>query len=146
MDIKIRRIKEQDVEQLLAIEQESFTVPWSRDAFLKLLQREYCYYLVALKDEKVLGMAGMTILGNEGDIDKVVVAQNDRGKGVATQLLTRLLTDGNAMGVQDYTLEVRVSNASAIHVYEKMGFVGEGVRPRFYEKPTEDALIMWKRQ
>ncbi len=49
------------------------------------------------------------------------------------------------MGVEAFTLEVRVSNAPAIHVYEKVGFVSEGIRPRFYEKPTEDAMILWKR-
>ena len=52
---------------------------------------------------------------------------------------------GDTMGVEAYTLEVRVSNAAAIHVYEKNGFVNEGIRPRFYEKPVEDAMIMWRR-
>lgn len=146
MDVKIRKMEEEDVEQLVKIEQESFTMPWSQDAFLKLLQREYCYYLVAVREQEVLGIAGMTILGNEGDIDKVAVAPKERGRGIATRLMTKLISDGNAGGVQDYTLEVRAGNAAAIHVYEKLGFVGEGIRPGFYEKPREDALIMWKRQ
>ena len=48
-------------------------------------------------------------------------------------------------GITAYTLEVRVSNAPAIRLYEKFGFVSEGIRPGFYEKPTEDAMIMWRR-
>jgi len=59
--------------------------------------------------------------------------------------MTRLIEEGYAMGIAEFTLEVRVSNAPAISVYEKCGFVSEGVRPKFYEKPVEDALIMWKR-
>jgi ribosomal-protein-alanine N-acetyltransferase len=46
--------------------------------------------------------------------------------------------------VTAYTLEVRVSNAAAIHLYEKLGFESVGIRPNFYTKPKEDALIMWK--
>ena len=55
------------------------------------------------------------------------------------------MQEGNREGVSAYTLEVRISNEAAIHMYEKLGFVSEGIRPNFYEKPTEDAMIMWKR-
>ena len=60
-------------------------------------------------------------------------------------MLTDLLARAEERGMEAFTLEVRVSNAAAIHVYEKLGFVSEGIRPRFYEKPTEDAVIMWRR-
>ena len=68
-----------------------------------------------------------------------------RGRGIATQMMTALLEEGRKQGIEEFTLEVRVSNAAAIKVYEKMGFVSEGIRPRFYEQPVEDAMIMWKR-
>ena len=61
------------------------------------------------------------------------------------KMLEELLRLGNERGITAYTLEVRVSNAPAIHLYEKFGFVSEGIRPKFYEKPTEDAMIMWRR-
>ena len=60
-------------------------------------------------------------------------------------LLQRVLQEGEALGMNAFTLEVRVSNATAIHLYEKYGFVSEGIRPGYYDKPKEDAMIMWRR-
>lgn len=68
-----------------------------------------------------------------------------RGKGIGKQMLLKLMEEGTGMGVEAFTLEVRKSNGSAIHLYESLGFVTEGVRKNFYEDPVEDALIMWKR-
>lgn len=141
----IRKLTEEDVEPLSAIELASFSMPWSAEDFAALLTRDYCVYYVAEVDGEVAGCCGMTNICNEGNIDNVVVAEKFRGQGIATALLERLLEEGDSLGVTAYTLEVRVSNASAIHVYEKLGFVSEGIRPNFYEKPTEDANIMWKR-
>ena len=141
----IRKLTEEDVEPLSAIESACFSMPWSAEDFAALLTRDYCVYYVAEVDGEVAGCCGMTNICNEGNIDNVVVAEKFRGQGIATALLERLLEEGDSLGVTAYTLEVRVSNASAIHVYEKLGFVSEGIRPNFYEKPTEDANIMWKR-
>ena len=87
----------------------------------------------------------MTDICHEGDIDKVVVDEKLRGQGIADKLMLELFAKGTARGVEAYTLEVRVGNIPAIRLYEKHGFVSEGVRPKFYEAPVEDALIMWKR-
>lgn len=141
----IRRLTEEDVEPLSVIESASFSMPWSAGDFAALLTRDYCMYYVAEVDGEVVGCCGMTNICNEGNIDNVVVAEKYRGQGIATALLERLLEEGDSLGITAYTLEVRVSNAPAIHVYEKLGFVSEGIRPNFYEKPTEDACIMWKR-
>ncbi|MBE5874150.1 MAG: ribosomal-protein-alanine N-acetyltransferase [Lachnospiraceae bacterium] len=141
----IRRLTDDDVEPLSAIESASFSMPWSAEDFAALLTRDYCVYYVAELDGEVAGCCGMTNICNEGNIDNVVVAEKFRGRGIATALLERLLEEGDSLGITAYTLEVRVSNTPAIHVYEKLGFVSEGIRPNFYEKPTEDANIMWKR-
>ena len=145
MDIIIRKLRDEDIEALSRIEAASFSMPWSPEDFADLLSRPYCTYLVAEVDGEVVGSCGMTNICREGNIDNVVVAENFRGQGIAQKLMRELIALGEGMGVEAYTLEVRVSNAPAIHVYEKMGFVSEGIRPRFYEKPTEDALIMWRR-
>lgn len=83
--------------------------------------------------------------GGEGNITNVVVAEEARNKGIGTKMLRHLMEEGERNGLGAFTLEVRVSNAPAIHVYEKLGFLSEGIRPNFYEKPAEDAVIMWKR-
>lgn len=145
MNIVIRQLREEDVEPLAAIEEASFSMPWSAQDFHALLSREYCLYVVAEVDGEVAGCAGLTNSCNEGNIDNVVVAERFRGQGVAQRLLAELIARGTAQGIEAFTLEVRVSNAPAIHVYEKAGFVSEGIRPHFYEKPTEDAVIMWLR-
>lgn len=143
--IEIRALQDADIEALSVIEAASFSMPWSPQDFRDLLNRDYCMYLVALVDGEIVGCAGLTNICNEGNIDNVVIAEKYRGRGIAQKLLEKLLTEGEAQGIEAFTLEVRVSNATAIHVYEKLGFVSEGIRPRFYEKPTEDAMIMWRR-
>lgn len=145
MHIEIRELQEKDIESISRIEAESFSIPWSPQDFKDLLSREYCTYLVAETEGKVVGSCGMTVICKEGNIDNVVVAEAFRGKGIAQRLLQKLIALGDAEGIEAYTLEVRVSNAAAIHVYEKLGFVSEGIRPGFYEKPAEDAMIMWRR-
>ncbi|MCM1540185.1 MAG: ribosomal protein S18-alanine N-acetyltransferase [Blautia sp.] len=145
LQIEIRQLQEEDIESLSRIESESFSMPWSPQDFRDLLTRDYCTYLVALADGEVAGCCGMTNVCQEGNIDNVVVAERFRNRGIASAMLERLIATGEQAGIDAFTLEVRVSNAAAIHLYEKFGFVSEGIRPRFYEKPMEDAMIMWRR-
>ena len=145
MKITVRELREEDVEELSRIEAECFSMPWSADAFRDLLFRDYCTYLVALADGRVAGCCGYTNLCDEANIDNVVVAPEYQNSGIAQIMLADLLERGYRSGVEAFTLEVRVSNLTAIHIYEKFGFVTEGIRPRFYERPTEGAAIMWLR-
>ena len=145
MDYKIVPLADRHVPGLAKIEAALFSMPWSEKAFLDLLKHEYCHYLVAEENGEPVGFAGMTLLGDEGDIDKVMVEPRHQRQGIADALLEALFILGEEKGAAAYTLEVRASNEPAIRLYEKHGFVSEGVRPRFYEKPIEDALIMWKR-
>lgn len=142
---KIRELEERDIEPISKIESESFSMPWSADAFRRLLSDSNSVYLVAEEDGVVVGSCGVSDVCGEGNIDNVVVDKNYRNRGIATALMDETLRRGRERGIRDFTLEVRVSNLPAIRVYEKMGFVSEGIRPRFYEKPTEDAMIMWLR-
>lgn len=145
MAIEIRYLKKEDSDALARIEKASFSMPWSKEDFEALLTRDYCTYLVCIIDGQIVGSCGMTDICHEGNIDNVVVAEEFRGRGLATMMLEKLINIGEENGVTAFTLEVRVSNTAAIHVYEKLGFVSEGIRPGFYEHPIEDAYIMWRR-
>jgi len=146
MEIVVRALEHSDIQALAKIEAESFSMPWSENAFEELLTRPYCFYLVALADGRPAGCCGYTVSFREASIDNVVVAKCYRNHGIAQRMLEELIAAGEKASVEAFTLEVRVSNAAAIHIYEKLGFQSEGIRPRFYEKPTEDALIMWRRK
>lgn len=134
-----------DVEQVAAIESKTFTIPWSYKSLLEACTDENNIYLVCVEDNKVFGYCGMwTVLG-EGNITNVAVDDSARNKGVATALMQKMELLGNSTkDVNVFFLEVRESNAAAIHVYEKCGFRSIGVRKNFYEKPQENALVMSK--
>ncbi len=143
--ITIRQMGLEDVERISQLEEETFSMPWSRTAFIEMIEKEDASYYVAEVDGTVVGGCGVLLIAGEGNITNVVIDKNYRNQGIGTQMLQYLIEDGMRQGLTAFTLEVRVSNESAIHVYEKLGFFSEGIRPNFYEKPTEDAMIMWKR-
>lgn len=143
--VKIRKLRKEDIEAVSIIEAKAFSMPWSARDFELLLEDAKSLYLVAELDGQVVGCCGVTNISGEGNINNVVVEEAFRGTGIACMMMRELLQTGYAMGVQEFTLEVRVSNEPAIRLYEKLGFVSEGIRPRFYEKPVEDAMIMWIR-
>ena len=98
-----------------------------------------------VEDGKITGYAGLLMIAGEGDVTNIAVFPENRGQGTGSALTEALISEGRKRGMNAFTLEVRVSNQSAIHIYEKLGFRSEGVRKGFYEKPKEDALIMWLR-
>ncbi|MBQ8823200.1 MAG: ribosomal protein S18-alanine N-acetyltransferase [Lachnospiraceae bacterium] len=144
--IVIRRLEERDVEAVSVLNGTAFSMPWSPEDFRHLVADENSLYYVAEEDGRIVASLGVTNVLSEGNINNVVVEEACRGRGIATEMMELLFKEGDAMGITDYTLEVRVSNAPAIALYEKLGFVSEGIRPRFYERPTEDAMIMWRRK
>ena len=140
-----RKMTAEDVPFISRLEEETFSMPWSADSFLEMISKEDARYYVAEEDGRLLGGCGVLMIAGEGNITNVAIAPEARNRGIGTALLRHLMAEGDREGLTAYTLEVRVSNAAAIHVYEKLGFVSAGVRPGFYEKPVEDALIFWKR-
>ena len=143
--IEIVRLREEHIPALTEMDAGIFSDPWSEKNYRDLLGNPYYHYYVALKGNQIAGFAGMAVSLDEADIDRVMVAKDMRRLGIAGLLLEKLFELGGDLGVRSYTLEVRVGNGAAIKLYEKHGFRAEGVRPNFYEKPREDALIMWRR-
>ena len=146
--IRIRRLKKEDAGILAGIEKEIFgRNAWTENDFKETTAIEYAYYLVAEDEENghIVGACGYRDMCGEADITNVCIIPEMRRKGIAERMLKSLISYGIEQGVKDFTLEVRSKNTAAIHLYEKLGFVSEGVRPGFYEDPKDDALIMWKR-
>jgi len=143
--IEFREMKESDAVEAARLEKENFSAPWTEDDFLEMIKAGYAHYLVACDDDRIIGSCGLRNIVGEGEITNVVVHPEYRNMGIGLNMLCKLMEDGEKMGVKAFTLEVRESNAPAIHVYERIGFRPEGMRRNFYENPTEDAVIMWKR-
>lgn len=144
-ELYIRPMEEKDVDAVSRLEEETFSMPWSRSAFLNMITKADAAYYVAELDGVIVGGCGVLMAAGEGNITNVAVTESVRGQGVGTKMLRHLIGEGEKQGLTAFTLEVRVSNEAAIHMYEKLGFRSEGIRPNFYEKPAEDAMIMWKR-
>lgn len=142
----IRYMEEKDLAQVTQLEESCFSMPWKRHDFEDILTNPDRVYLVAEENDEILGGCMLTDLLGEGDISNVAVRADHRGKDIATKLLERIMSIGTKeRNISAYTLEVRESNAAAIGLYQKAGFVSEGIRPDFYDKPKENAVIMWKR-
>lgn len=145
--ITIREMALEDVDCVCKLEEMAFSMPWHKESFIEMIENKDALYLVACDEQAgVIGCCGVRSIVGEGDITNVVVHPDFRKKGVAHEMLSQLLYLGERdFKIKEFTLEVRYSNTDAIHLYEKLGFVSEGVRKNFYEEPLEDALIMWKR-
>ena len=145
MELVIRPLADEYVDQVCVLEEEAFSMPWHRESFMEMIMNKDACYLVGIINDDVVASCGLRNIVGDGEITNVVTAGNRRGQGLGRQMLLKLMEEGRKMGVEAFTLEVRKSNAAAIHLYESLGFVTEGIRKNFYEEPAEDALIMWKR-
>lgn len=141
--ITIRKMCKEDLVQVAELEKKIFSEPWSQNGFADSLNSQDTLYLTAEKDGEVVGYCGLLRSFEEADITNVAVSEAWRGQGIAGRMLEELMLQGKQQGICRFTLEVRVSNAPAIHLYEKLGFASVGIRKRFYAKPVEDAMIMW---
>lgn len=144
-EVTIRPMMDEDVPAVSAIEEATFSMPWKPDDFREMIRRDNMTYLVVETDGKIVGGAGMRNILGDGEITNVAILAEYRRQGLGKRLLVELLKTGKELGADAFTLEVRAGNEAAIRLYESLGFVSEGVRPDFYERPREDALIMWKR-
>lgn len=140
----IREINEVDVEQIYAIEVESFSSPWSREAVLMEVISPRSHYLVVDVESEIIGYAGLWKIFDEGHITNIAVKQGYRHKGLGYLLMLELIKYAKINEIGKLTLEVRVSNLAALTLYKKLGFEEAGRRKAFYDDPTEDAIIMWK--
>jgi len=142
--LEIRRMRVSDLDQVMEIEKQSFSVPWTRQDFTDSIEKPMAIYIVAVEEDEILGYCGLWGILDEGDINNVAVKQGCRGQKIGTKMLEALFEYGKNAGITAYTLEVRAGNTPAIALYHKTGFKEAGIRKDYYTAPKEDALIMWR--
>ncbi|WP_409296573.1 ribosomal protein S18-alanine N-acetyltransferase [Peribacillus sp. SCS-26] len=139
-----RRMIPEDIEQVLAVEHQSFTLPWSREAFEnELMNNKYALYLVLEDEGRVIGYCGTWLVLDEAHITNIAILPEYRGRSLGEALLIKMMQTVMEMGAISITLEVRVSNMPAQSLYRKLGFQNGGIRKRYYTDNYEDALVMW---
>ena len=146
--IELRRLVLGDLREIEEIERRSYGTPWSRSMFAGELAKPSSICLGAFganeQEDRLVGYLIVSRYVDAWHVMNVAVDPDHRSRGIATMLLERLfeLTADDAR--RGYTLEVRVSNATAIALYERLGFEARGIRRGYYTDNREDALIMWK--
>ena len=138
-----RRLAYSDLPAVIAIERRSFPAPWSLAMFVLELSKPSGICLAASAEDELHGYLVCSRYDQVWHLMNVAVAPERRRGGVASGLIRRLLEETRSGTALPVTLEVRVSNADAIAMYEGLGFRSAGVRPRYYQDNGEDALIMW---
>jgi ribosomal-protein-alanine N-acetyltransferase len=135
-----------DLDGILAVEEASFTNPWTRAMYeWELQNRSVCHILVVRTPERrVAGFCSFWLVVDEIHINNVAILPEYRGRGFGTRLMRRVLTEALRLGAVRATLEVRASNEPARRFYEGLGFRTTAVRKHYYTNPVEDALILWR--
>ena len=140
--LALRPAREADIDAVLAIEHASFGDPWSRSAFVDLLDDPRVAFLIADENGAVRGYVVAWFVLDEGEIGNLAVASEARRHGIGARLLDAAIDAVRTSDVDTLYLEVRDSNAAARALYASRGFVEVGRRRDYYRRPREDALVL----
>ena len=132
-----------DLEEVLAIERASFTMPWSRGAFLyEIEQNRVARCHVVREASVIVGYLCVWEIADEIHVTNIAIHPAHRRRGIARELLAALIADARARDLRMIVLEVRPSNQQAIALYESFNFRVTGRRRGYYYDTGEDALVM----
>jgi ribosomal-protein-alanine N-acetyltransferase len=148
-DIFIAPVRSADeIDEVLSIEEASFTNPWTREMYLAELANTGVSFVYLARDARgrALGFCSFWRVLDELHINNLAVLPEHRRAGIGAALLTRVLAEGAALGAKRATLEVRRSNEAARRLYERFAFSVAGVRHGYYSHPVEDALVLWREE
>lgn len=139
-------MRKEDVDQVMAIEQASFSMPWSRNLFLSEFRSPLISTLmVALAGGQARTITGYIVFWNVADemhILNLAVRPENRKQGIARRLVLAGLKRAHDKGARRAFLEVRTSNIAAQKLYSSLGFTGTSIRRDYYDSPVEDAVVM----
>lgn len=140
--VVLRRLREDDIPQVLAIEEASFSTPWRDSTFRGLMRRMDSDLFAAERGGRLLGYAVAWTVVDQSELGTVAVAPDARGAGIGGMLVDAVVERVRTRGARELFLEVRETNLEAQTLYRARGFAEVGRRRAYYQKPTEDALVM----
>jgi ribosomal-protein-alanine N-acetyltransferase len=140
----IRALGYSDLPQVIAIERRSFPTPWSLSMFVLELSKPsgICLAAVETGTRRMIGYLVCSRYDMVWHLMNIAVDPAARRRGVGRELLQTMIERAGTS--EQFTLEVRTSNAPAIALYERYSFRSAGTRPRYYRDTGEDAVIMWR--
>jgi [ribosomal protein S18]-alanine N-acetyltransferase len=141
-EITIRRMASADLDDVLDIEYDSYSMPWGEATFRGLLRRSDAELLVAEAAGMLIGYAACWFVVDQGELGNVAVARAWRHRGIGARLVAAAIARAATRGVRELFLEVRPSNVTAQRLYERFGFEPVGRRRNYYVAPSEDAIVM----
>ncbi len=151
LDATIRPISIAEIDAIFILDRICFGGLWSIDSYRRELSHENSHFLAVTVDrslasetEGIIGFGCFWAILDEAHITLLGIHPHYRGRGLGQLLLCALLERAREIEMARATLEVRESNHSAIHIYEKYGFQSVGRRKKYYQDTNEDGLIMWR--
>lgn len=138
----LREMLVEDLDQVVAVEEALFHVPWTREGFFTFLTRKDAMLLVVEEKGEILAYASLLMVLDEGDVLNVAVRGDRQREGIGSFLMESLLRLAVGQGCTTVHLEVRESNHTALRLYERLGFLRDGIRKGYYSDPVEAAVLM----
>ena len=146
MTVHLKKLVPDDIPELVSIEQECFSDPWSERLLSALLESAFDEtWVLRLEDGTAAGYINLRFLAGERELMRIAVRPECRGRGYSRKMMEQMVKSAEEKQVHDMTLEVRAGNLTAINLYKSYGFRKEAVRKNYYHDPDEDAFIMWRR-
>lgn len=140
----IRKMTNDDVPAVHAIEEAVFPTPWTLDSFYyEMNENQYAHYLVAEHEGEIVGFCGLWLVIDAAQITNVAVVEKMRGQKLGEALMREAIRISKEADMDAMTLEVRVTNSVAQNLYRKLGFQDGALRKGYYTDNGEDALLMW---
>ncbi len=140
-----------DIPDIMAIERRVFSQAWTGGIYRReLTANPWSHYRVLRTIlgattpplPPILAYGGIWQMVETAHIPTIATHPRFTGRHLGSYLLLHLLLLAQQLSCTEATLEVRVSNARAIALYQRHGFTEAGRRRRYYSDNNEDALIM----
>ena len=141
-----REMLVEDLDQVMEIENDLISPPWTREGFFTFLLKDENMFFVVEEKGRILGYCSMQTVLDEGDILNVAVTRDRQKEVIGYFLVDSMLMLAAARGIHIVHLEVRESNGSARRLYQRLGFKEDGFRKNYYTEPVENAVLMTKTQ